>query len=36
MFSTTPIANPLLGRAKIFEVLDVLFESREKHTVFRS
>ena len=34
MFSETPIANLLLGRAKIFESLDIFFDSKTKHTVF--
>ena len=36
LFSTDPITYPLLGRAKIFEVLDVIFDSRGKRTIFRS
>jgi hypothetical protein len=33
-FSTKPIANPLLGRSKIFDMLDICFDSKNKHTLF--
>jgi hypothetical protein len=33
-FSTTPIADLLLGRSKIFDTLYILFDSKNKQTIF--
>ena len=33
-FATNPIADPVLGRSKIFEILDVFFDSANKYTLF--
>lgn len=36
LFSVKPIANPLLGRAKIFETVNIIFDNQAKRTIFRS
>jgi len=35
LYSAKPIANLLLGRAKIFEKVNVVFDRQEKCTIFQ-
>ena len=35
-FSDRPIKNAVLGRAKVFDSIDIFFDRRMKHTIFSS